>query len=136
MKKRIETFEDDDEDGNGDGFSTFVVKTNDRESVSGTVVRRTGGGSGGGGGEGSSFKDSTMGRAVASMQAVGEGGFGGKQQRKRSGSSSSQGDEGARLASKISISSMPESITREDPTTKYDLLSELGKIYLCVACLS
>ncbi|XP_010066827.2 STE20-like serine/threonine-protein kinase isoform X1 [Eucalyptus grandis] len=126
LKKRIETFEDDDEDGNGDDFSTFVVKTNDRESVSGTVVRRTGGGSGGGG-EGGSFKDSTMGRAVASMQAVGEGGFGGEQQRKRSGSSSSQGDEGARLASKISISSMPESITREDPTTKYDLLSELGK---------
>ncbi|KAF8021387.1 hypothetical protein BT93_G1735 [Corymbia citriodora subsp. variegata] len=118
LKKRIETFEDDDEDGNGDGFSTFVVKKNDRESVSGTVVRRTGGGGGGGSG---SF------RAVASMQAVGEGGFGGKQQRKGSGSSSSQGDEGARPASKISMSSMPDSITREDPTTKYDVLSELGK---------
>ncbi|XP_030442770.1 serine/threonine-protein kinase 1 isoform X1 [Syzygium oleosum] len=127
LKKRIETFEDDDEDDNGGDFSTFVVKTNDRESVSGTVVRRTGGGGSGSGGGAGSFKDSTMGRAVASMQAVGEGGFGGKQQRKGSGSSSSQGDEGARPASKISSSSMPESITREDPTSKYDLLSELGK---------
>ncbi|XP_030547123.1 serine/threonine-protein kinase 3/4 isoform X2 [Rhodamnia argentea] len=113
LKKRIETFEDDDEDDKGEGFSTFVVKPTDRESVSGTVVRRTGG---------DSFKDSTMGRAVASMQ-----GLGGKQQRKGSGSSSSQGDAGARPVSKISSSSMPESITREDPTSKYDLLSELGK---------
>ena len=105
--------EDEDEDDDGDGFSTFVV----RESVSGTVVRRTSGGDGGGG--------STMSRAVASMRAVGDLGFG----KQRKGSGSSQGDESRQLT-KMSSSSIPESVTREDPTTKYELLNELGELII------
>lgn len=106
--------EDEDEDDDGDGFSTFVVRSGERESVSGTVVRRT---SGGGGSVGS-----TMSIAVASMQAVGDLGFG----KQRKGSGSSQGEE-SRLLTKMSSSSIPESVTKEDPTTKYELLNELGE---------
>ncbi|KAD2393613.1 hypothetical protein R6Q59_012095 [Mikania micrantha] len=107
--------EDDDEDGGG--FGTFVVRSDERESesASGTVVRRNSGGSGG---------MSTMSRAVASMQAVGEG-FG----RPRKGTSGSQ-DEGGHSrhqTSKMSSGSIADSVTREDPSTKYELLHELGK---------
>lgn len=91
---------EDDDDGDGDAFETFVVKS-------------TAGRSGG----------SAMGKAVASMQAVGDLGFG--KQRKGSGSSSLQVDE-AKQQSKVSSSSIPDSVTREDPTTKYELLNELG----------
>lgn len=110
----------DEEDGSG-GFSTFVVrstvKSGERESVSGTVVRRSSGGSGGVG--------STMERAVASMQGMGDFGFG----KQRKGSGSSQNDEGRHhsITTKVSTSSIPESITREDPTIKYELLNELGR---------
>lgn len=123
LKKRIETFDDDEDDDAGGGFSTFVVKSSDKESVSGTVVRRSG------------FEDSTMGRAVASMQAVGEVGFGAKQQKKRTESSSSQlGEEAGRQhPTKISSSSIPDSVTREDPTIKYELLSELG-MFISLNC--
>ncbi|CAN6727502.1 unnamed protein product [Malus baccata var. baccata] len=101
-----------DDGGDGDGFSTFVVRpSSERESVSGTVVRRTSSGVG-----------STMSRAVASMQASSESGFG----KQRRGSGSSQGEE-YRQTTKMSSSSIPDSITREDPTVKYDLLNELGK---------
>jgi hypothetical protein len=101
--------DDDEVDGDGEGFST-----------SGTVLRRIGGGSGKGMG------DSTMGRAVASMQAVGDFGFG--NQRKGSGSSQGGGEEGRHpMMTKMSTSSIPESLTREDPTTKYELLNELGR---------
>ncbi|PON79712.1 Serine/threonine protein kinase [Parasponia andersonii] len=113
IKRAEEEEEDDDDNDDGDGFSTFVVRSGERESVSGTVVRRTSGGSSGG---------STMSRAVASMQAVGDLGFG----KQRKGSGSSQGDEPRQL-NKMSSSSIPESVTREDPTTKYELLNELGK---------
>lgn len=98
----------------GDGFSTFVGRStvrSERESGSGTVVRRTGGGGGG----------STMSMAVASMQAAEELGFG----KLRKGSGSSQGEDGRRR-SKISSSSIPDTVTREDPSTKYELLNELG----------
>ena len=104
--------EEMEEEEDGEGFSTFVVRSGERESVSGTVVRRTGGGDVG----------STMSRAVASMQAVGDLGFG----KQRKGSGSSQGEEARQLA-KMSSSSIPESVTREDPTTKYELLNELGE---------
>ncbi|GFZ10924.1 protein kinase superfamily protein [Actinidia rufa] len=116
-----------EEDEEGD-FSTFVVRSTvrdrdsgERESVSGTVVRKT---SGGGGGMGVS----TMTMAVASMQAVGELGFG-KKQRMGSSASSSQDEEGryGHQMSKVSSSSIPECVTREDPSTKYELLNELGK---------
>ncbi|XP_057448094.1 serine/threonine-protein kinase 1 isoform X2 [Lotus japonicus] len=113
--------DDDERDGDGGGeFSTFVVRSTvksvERESVSGTMVRRTGGGGGGG---------STMERAVASMQAVGEPGFG--KQRRASGSSQNEEAKHQSLTAKVSSSSIPESVTREDPTTKYELLNELGK---------
>ncbi|CAI0390732.1 unnamed protein product [Linum tenue] len=107
--------EEDDNDGDGEGFGTFVVKS----TLSGTVVRKSGDGGGSGSG-------STMGRAVASMQAVGDLGFG--KPKRRSGSLSSQGDEYRHHQhTKVSASSIPESVTREDPTTKYELLNELGK---------
>lgn len=112
----------DDNDDDGGGFSTFVVrstvKSGERESVSGTVVRRTGGGGVG----------STMERAVASMQAAGEFGFG----KQRKGSVSSQNEEGKQqsITTKVSTSSIPDSVTREDPTTKYELLNELGRFQI------
>ncbi|QHO56647.1 hypothetical protein HN51_011362 [Arachis hypogaea] len=110
--------DDDDDDDDGGGFGTFVVRStvrsSERESTSGTVVRRTAGGSGAG---------STMERAVASMQAAGE--FG--KHRKGSGSSQNEDARQQLITTKISASSIPESVTREDPTTKYELLNELGK---------
>uniref|UniRef100_A0A803KVM8 non-specific serine/threonine protein kinase n=1 Tax=Chenopodium quinoa TaxID=63459 RepID=A0A803KVM8_CHEQI len=70
-----------------------------------------------------------MSRAVASMQAAGELGFGGRS--KRGGGGSSQSDDVAgqmrQLQSKMSSSSIPDCIAREDPSTKYELLHELGK---------
>lgn len=99
----------EDDGGDGDAFSTFVMRPSDRESLTGTVRRTSGGGS-------------TMSRAVASMQASGDG-FG----KQRKGSASSQNNEEARHNMKMSSSSIPESVTREDPTTKYELLNELGR---------
>lgn len=126
-RKRIEAEEDEDQKEEGEGdFSTFVVRSGERETVTGTVVRRESGGG------------STMSMAVASMQAVGELGFGKKQQQGKgtsSGSSSSFPDESSRRygqqkGSKVSSSSIPEyCLTREDPSTKYELLNELGKYY-------
>ncbi|CAN0896396.1 Serine/threonine-protein kinase 1 [Linum grandiflorum] len=105
--------EEEDDSGDGEGFGTFVVKS----TLSGTVVRKSGGDGGTG---------STMGRAVASMQGAGSLGFG--NQRRRSGSLSSQGDDNRlNLHTKVSASSIPDSVTREDPTIKYELLNELGK---------
>ncbi|KAL6192883.1 hypothetical protein ACLB2K_033969 [Fragaria x ananassa] len=102
--------EEDDDDG-GDAFSTFVMRPSERESsLTGTVRRNSAGG------------NSTMSRAVASMQASGDGM--GKQ--RKSSAASSQNEE-ARQNMKMSTSSIPESVTREDPTTKYELLNELGK---------
>lgn len=137
----LNRFGEEDDDGDeedGGGFSTFVVrstvKSSERESVSGTVVRRSSGGSGGVG--------STMERAVASMQGMGDFGFG----KQRKGSGSSQNDEGRHqsITTKVSTSSIPDSITREDPTIKYELLNELGRatrvyslnFHLCLTLLS
>ncbi|KAJ6718403.1 SERINE/THREONINE-PROTEIN KINASE TAO [Salix purpurea] len=97
---------DGDDDGRDD-FGTYVVKS--------TVVRRSGSGGGG----------STMGKAVASMQASGELGFG--KERKGIGFLGEEGKQHRHQQSKMSSSSIPESVTREDPTTKYELLNELGK---------
>ncbi|KAM7487511.1 hypothetical protein LguiB_024995 [Lonicera macranthoides] len=110
----------EEEDNN---FSTFVVRSTVKEREmedTGTVVRRSSGG------VGMSDGGSTMSRAVASMQGVGEG-FG---KQRRSASSSQQDEEGGQSRyqmSKMSSSSIPDSLTREDPSTKYDLLHELGK---------
>lgn len=107
-------------------FSTFVVRSTVKEREmedTGTVVRRSSGGVGMSGG------GSTMSRAVASMQGVGEG-FG---KQRRGASSSQQEEEGGQSrhqTSKMSSSSIPDSLTREDPSTKYDLLHELGKFLI------
>ncbi|KAL3511032.1 hypothetical protein ACH5RR_030433 [Cinchona calisaya] len=130
--------EEEEEEGN---FSTFVVRKGvdeveeeeeedeeDEEMGTGTVVRKTTGrkkSSGGGG---------TMSRAVASMQAVGEigGGFG-RQRKSGSGGGMAveEGGGGDRIrghgSGKVSISSIPDCVTKEDPSTKYELLHELGK---------
>lgn len=102
-----------------ESFSTFVVKSTFGTRESATVVRRSSGGA---------SASSTMSRAVASMQASGELGYG----KHRRGSGSSQGDEARFQASKISTSSIPESVTREDPSTKYELLNELGKFVIII----
>lgn len=109
--------EDDDEDENESDFSTFVVRSSakkERErqaSVSGTIggtfVKRSGGGGGGG---------STMSKAVASMQAANLQ----EEERKLR----------KQTSSKVSTSSIPDSVTREDPSTKYELLHELGNCCL------
>lgn len=119
---RSDEEDDDDEDEDGGGFGTFVVRSEERdsESVSGTFVRRTSGGSGG---------TSTMSRAVASMQAVGEG-FG--KGRKGSGTQTNreydEGGHSRQQTSKMSSGSIADSVTREDPSTKYELLHELGTL--------
>lgn len=54
--------------------------------------------------------------------------FGFAKQRKESGSSSShRGESRQQQPRKISSSSIPESVTKEDPSSKYELLNELGK---------
>ncbi|KAE8663913.1 Serine/threonine-protein kinase 4 [Hibiscus syriacus] len=95
--------EEEEEDGDREDFGTFVVRStvrSEREG-SGTVVKR----------------------AVASM---GELGFG--KQKSSTSTTSLQGEENRFLQnSKASLSSIPDSVTREDPCTKYELLNELGK---------
>ncbi|CAL5399285.1 unnamed protein product [Camellia sinensis] len=125
-RRRFEDEDDEEDDDERSDFSTFVMRSTVRDwdgGDSGTVVKRTSGsGSGGGGGGGS-----TLSMAVASMQAVGEG-FG--NQRKGSSGKSSWQNEGSRHGqqpSQVSSSSIPECVIKEDPTTKYELLNELGK---------
>ncbi|MQM12329.1 hypothetical protein Taro_045247 [Colocasia esculenta] len=98
-----------------EAYSTFVRRSTprSRESTtpredwdSGSVVRRTSSGGGWAGGFGSS---SAISRAVEIMRQ-GEESQLQQQQRRR-----------------MSVSSVPDSITREDPSTKYELLHELGK---------
>ncbi|KAL2905383.1 Serine/threonine-protein kinase dst1 [Bienertia sinuspersici] len=128
--------EGEDEDGGaeeeGEEFGTFLVRKTakkkrekESEDVSGTFVKKTAS-SGGGSGEGGS----TMSRAVASMQAVGEFGFGGKNQRRGGGGGPGYSEDASgqvrQLQSRMSSSSIPECI-REDPSSKYELLHELGK---------
>lgn len=94
-------FQDFKKPDGDDEYGTFVVRSSDKNS-SDTV--RSG-----------KYDDSTMGRAVASMRRFGS-------------SSSLHGDE-ARQQSKVSSSSIPESVIREDPSTKYELLNELGAFF-------
>ncbi|GJM96658.1 hypothetical protein PR202_ga13520 [Eleusine coracana subsp. coracana] len=97
---------------------TFIRRTGSpsspAESYSGTFIRHTGSdsspresGPGGGGGFGSSFWTP----AVEQLE----------ERRQPSPLMQEQ------LRRKPSVSSVPESITREDPSTKYELLHELGK---------
>ncbi|CAH8327136.1 unnamed protein product [Eruca vesicaria subsp. sativa] len=88
-------------------FGTFVVKSSKKKK------------------KGKEEMDlSTMGRAVASMQESSFGGGGGKKNRSSSPSDSRRMRQ---QNSKMSTTSLPDSITREDPTTKYEFLNELGK---------
>eukprot|EP00268_Persea_americana_P041781 TRINITY_DN4176_c0_g1_i1.p1 TRINITY_DN4176_c0_g1~~TRINITY_DN4176_c0_g1_i1.p1 ORF type:complete len:787 (+),score=151.63 TRINITY_DN4176_c0_g1_i1:146-2506(+) len=95
-----------------DPYSTFLVKStarsrsvlrSPRESLSGTVIRRTGGASfGSGSAREFGFWEGRRDEAAETIQ---------KQQQPR----------------KISVGSIPDSVTKEDPSTKYELLNELGK---------
>ncbi|KAK4357986.1 hypothetical protein RND71_023596 [Anisodus tanguticus] len=118
-RRRYEENEDDENEDEEGRFSTFVVK--DNEFDSGTMVRRT---VRSGSNEG---VGSTMSRAVASMQAVGEIGIGRQRNRGTGAMSEEEGSTLRPQGSKVSSSSIPDSVTREDPSTKYELLHELGK---------
>ncbi|XP_031479622.1 serine/threonine-protein kinase 1 isoform X2 [Nymphaea colorata] len=101
-----------------DPYSTFVVKSNEnspRDSFLGTMIRRTGGG-----GSGLPF---AMVSGWRQEEGAAQGGF--LQQRKDAFGV----DEGTRKSvRKGSVSSVPDSVVvREDPSTKYELLNELGK---------
>ncbi|WVZ60593.1 hypothetical protein U9M48_010592 [Paspalum notatum var. saurae] len=89
-----------------------------RESFSATFIRHTSGGSsphavasGGGGGFGSSFWSP----AVEQSEEL------------RQPSPLMQQQQQQHSRRKPSVSSVPDSVTREDPSTKYELLHELGK---------
>ena len=101
--------------------STFTRRTGSpsspHESFSGTFIRHTSGGSspheavtGGGGGFGSSFWS----REVEQSEEL------------RQPSPLMQQQQQQNSRRKPSVSSVPDSITREDPSTKYELLHELG----------
>ncbi|KAK8963766.1 Mitogen-activated protein kinase kinase kinase 2 [Platanthera guangdongensis] len=99
-----------------DAYSTFLVRSTSmsrgtlspRESLSGTFVRKTGDGE-----SGSGFPFMT--EAVKNMRAASDG-EDGRQQEPRQ-----------HLRRRTSVSSIPDCVNREDPTTKYELLHELGK---------
>ncbi|KAG2253706.1 hypothetical protein Bca52824_083842 [Brassica carinata] len=122
----------DDDDGGGD-FGTMIVKkdrssdsknsppdeeeSSDEEGEYGTFVVKSSSSSSKKGKEKKEKEMdlSTMGRAVASMQ---ESSFGAKNRKSSSPT---------RRSGKMSTTSLPDCI-REDPTTKYEFLNELGNI--------
>lgn len=116
------SYDEDDDDGD---FGTMIVKkdsknspgdeesSSDEEGEYGTFVVVKPSSSK----KGKETDLSTMGRAVASMQ---ESSFGGKNNRKSSSSLQQR-------SSKMSTTSLPDCV-REDPTTKYEFLNELGNI--------
>ncbi|KFK41345.1 hypothetical protein AALP_AA2G118100 [Arabis alpina] len=94
-----ESSDEEDEEEEDDGeYGTFVVKKGKEKEKE--------------------IDLSTMGRAVASMQ---KSSFGGKNRKSEDHRKMQQQN------SKMSTTSLPDSITREDPTTKYEFLNELGK---------
>nr|CAD1819429.1 unnamed protein product [Ananas comosus var. bracteatus] len=103
-----------------DAYSTFLIRStarssesSPRESISGTVIRRTGGGGGssGGGGGGGGFGSPFMSGAFEGLRTA----------------ESEEGKHQQHPRRKASVSSVPESVAKEDPSTKYELLHELGK---------
>ncbi|KAH0897424.1 hypothetical protein HID58_046992 [Brassica napus] len=100
----------DEESSEEEEFGTFVVKPSSKKGKEKEKEKE--------------MDLSTMGRAVASMQ---ESSFGGKKNRKSRPSSPSSHRRMQQQNSKMSTTSLPDSITREDPTTKYEFLNELGK---------
>ncbi|KAL5217356.1 hypothetical protein ABZP36_018040 [Zizania latifolia] len=103
--------------------NTFIQRTGSlsspHESFSGTFIRHTSGASSpresasGGGGFGSSFWSPAVGQA--------------EEHRQPSPLLQQQHQQQQYSRRKASVSSVPESIAREDPSTKYELLHELGK---------
>ncbi|PUZ36976.1 hypothetical protein GQ55_9G081000 [Panicum hallii var. hallii] len=102
---------------------TFIRRTGSpsspHESFSGTFIHHTSGGSssheaasGGGGGFGSSFWSPAVEQSSEEL---------------RQPSPLMQQQQQQNSRRKPSVSSVPDSITREDPSTKYELLHELGK---------
>lgn len=105
-----------------DPYSTFLVRStvrskstvrSPRESVSGTVIRRTGGGSSFRSGSASEFRF-WEGRRDAAAEET-------SQQQQHQHQQQQQ-------PRKISVGSIPDSVTKEDPSTKYELLNELGEL--------
>ncbi|KAG9439153.1 hypothetical protein H6P81_019318 [Aristolochia fimbriata] len=93
-----------------DPYSTVLVKStatsrvsSPRESSWGTVIRRTGG---------AAYSPSS--RASDRSEEYRKYGF-------------PSLAEAGRTLRKMSVSSVPDSVTKEDPSTKYELLNELGK---------
>ncbi|KAE8730014.1 cytochrome P450 78A5-like [Hibiscus syriacus] len=98
--------EKEDEDCNGESFGTFVVRSTVRSEMegSGTVV---------------------VNKAVASM---GELGFAKQKKSTSTSTMSLQGEDNRFLQNnKVPVSSVTDYVIREDPSTKYELLNELGK---------
>lgn len=104
--------------GAEDPYSTSLARTaagrsrlgSPRESLStwGTMIRRTGG---------VGYYSTSRGE----KSEDGWSGFSGE---------ASLGEEGPKLPRKVSVSSIPESIAKEDPSSKYELLNELGQLLL------
>ncbi|PIN16757.1 Mitogen-activated protein kinase kinase kinase kinase (MAP4K), germinal center kinase family [Handroanthus impetiginosus] len=127
----------EEEEENVGDFLTFVVRGKEDEKEEeedddgmGTMVRR-----GGSGGEGGTMKG-----AVETMHKVGEVGamgYGRGWKSRSGGGGGNGGGEGSRgtgiaqlrqqCSGKVSSSSIPESVTREDPSANYELLHDLGK---------
>uniref|UniRef100_A0A0D9VZ52 non-specific serine/threonine protein kinase n=1 Tax=Leersia perrieri TaxID=77586 RepID=A0A0D9VZ52_9ORYZ len=98
-------------DAEGDLYSTFVVHGTSR-SGGASSPRESASGSGGGG-FGSSFWSPAEGRS--------------EELRQPALLLQQQHQQQQHSRRKASVSSVPESVTREDPSTKYELLHELGK---------
>lgn len=101
-----------------DPYSTFLVHSTAAgssisESVSGTFVRKTGGRDKGG------FGSPFTSVAVEGVQGGERGGF-----------VQSQWEEAKQQHQrrKASVSSVPDSVAKDDPSSKYELLHELGKL--------
>ncbi|KAB8093629.1 hypothetical protein EE612_020500, partial [Oryza sativa] len=108
-----------------------------RESVSGTFIRRTGSPSSPHESISGTFIHHTSGASSPRDTAQGGGGFGSSFWSPAVGQSEElrqpallvqqQHQQQQNSRRKPSVSSVPESVTREDPSTKYELLHELGK---------
>ncbi|CAA7393411.1 unnamed protein product [Spirodela intermedia] len=104
-----------------EAYATFLRQSTPHSSQaspredwdSGTVVRRTNSGGGWGGGFGIS---PSMSQAVEIMR-----------QEEESHHHQHHQQQIQQQRNRMSVSSVPDSITKEDPTAKYDLLHELGK---------
>ncbi|XP_039040639.1 serine/threonine-protein kinase 3-like [Hibiscus syriacus] len=98
--------EEEDEDGDGESFGTFVVRSTVRSEMEGRGT-------------------AVVNKAVASM---GELGFAKQKKSTSTSTMSLQGEDERFLQNnKVPVSSVTNYLIREDPSTKYELLNELGK---------